>query len=375
MEKGISMSRRGFLGLAGALAGGSMLTLAGCGSGNAGSSTAPSASGESSPASESVGTAPASSASTAAADRGGKSLIALWSWSGNTLKVAERISELSGAEVYRIESADPYPEDYDECADRAKRERDDGVFPEIANPVEDWDGYDTIFLGYPIWWYQLPMIVQGFVRDHDWAGKTIVPFNTHEGSGDGGTYDDLREMTGRRCSTAWQSEAEAWIPRSTRWMSGTRGSPETRGRWNGCFRKADDDGSRCNRVCGRGDAGYHACFMCESGFERAGFRRAARCGRGFLGKRGRRSGQHPANRVHRGGAGGLPDSIGRARQRRARRVRVSRLRGQRRRGHEGGVRVPALRLRRSRRGRALRHRLPDARLGRARRRVLRSTAR
>ena len=120
----------------------------------------------------------------------------LWSWSGNTLKMAERLSELSGAEVYRIEAADPYPEDYDACADRAKQEQDDGTYPAIANPVADWGSYDTVFLGYPIWWYELPMIVQGFVRDHDWAGKTVVPFNSHEGSGDGGTYDDLREMTG-----------------------------------------------------------------------------------------------------------------------------------------------------------------------------------
>ena len=86
--------------------------------------------------------------------------------------------------------------DYNECADRAKKEQDDGTHPKIANPVDDWDDYDTVFIGYPIWWYQLPMIVQGFVRDHDWKGKTVVPFNTHEGSGDGGTYIDLQDMTG-----------------------------------------------------------------------------------------------------------------------------------------------------------------------------------
>ena len=120
----------------------------------------------------------------------------LWSWSGNTLAMAERVSELSGAEIYRIEAAEPYPENYDACADRAKREQDDGVYPEIANPIQNWDEYDTVFMGYPIWWYELPMIVQGFVKDHDWTGKTIVPFNSHLGSGDGGTYDDLRDMTG-----------------------------------------------------------------------------------------------------------------------------------------------------------------------------------
>ena len=70
----------------------------------------------------------------------------LWSWSGNTLKVAERISELSGAEIYRIEAADPYPEDYDECVDRAKKEQDDEVYPEIANPLANWEDYDVVYL-------------------------------------------------------------------------------------------------------------------------------------------------------------------------------------------------------------------------------------
>jgi flavodoxin len=110
--------------------------------------------------------------------------------------LAECVSELSGAEIYRIEAANPYPQDYNPTADRAKQEGDSKTYPEIANPVQSWEDYDTVFMGYPIWWYELPMIVQGFVRDHDWSGKTIVPFNSHEGSGDGCTYEDLRKMTG-----------------------------------------------------------------------------------------------------------------------------------------------------------------------------------
>lgn len=190
-----SMDRRGFLSLAGA--GIASLALAACG-GNGASSNETAAEEQGSGAAESSGTDAAAtpSAADAAAGGSGKSLIVLWSWSGNTLQMAQRISELSGAEIYRIEASDPYPEVYEECAERAKQERDSGVYPEIANPVQNWDDYDTIFIGYPIWWYQMPMIIQGFVRDHDWAGKTIVPFNSHLGSGDGGTYDDLRTMTG-----------------------------------------------------------------------------------------------------------------------------------------------------------------------------------
>jgi len=201
----MEISRRTFIGTTGALAAGALLALAGCGSGGnpssaSGASSAGSASTESAASSASGAPAGAASASASASASApapaSKSLIVLWSWSGNTLKMAERLSELSGAEIYRIEAADPYPEDYNACADRAKQERDDKVYPAIANPIENWADYDTVFMGYPIWWYELPMIVQGFVRDHDWAGKTIVPFNSHEGSGNGGTYDDLREMTG-----------------------------------------------------------------------------------------------------------------------------------------------------------------------------------
>ena len=196
-----NISRRSFVGLSGALALAAGAGLVGCGeSRSASSSTAAAAGANSDSASANASSANSASASegsaSSSAATGGKSLIVLWSWSGNTLQMAERVSKLSGAEIYRIEAADPYPQVYEETADRAKQEQDDGVYPAIANPVQNWDDYDTIFLGYPIWWYQLPMIVQGFVRDHDWTGKTIVPFNSHLGSGNGGTYDDLRDMTG-----------------------------------------------------------------------------------------------------------------------------------------------------------------------------------
>ena len=184
------ISRREFVGIAAGIVAGTGLALAGCSGSNSGQTAGSGDQPANSSAFEASSTGSAGNAAT------GKSVIVLWSWSGNTLKMAERVSELSGAEIYRIEAANPYPEDYDATADRAKQEQDDGVYPAITNPIENWEDYDTVFMGYPIWWYELPMIVQGFVNDHDWSGKTVIPFNSHEGSGDGGTYDDLREMTG-----------------------------------------------------------------------------------------------------------------------------------------------------------------------------------
>ncbi len=117
----------------------------------------------------------------------GKTLIAVYSITGNTAKMARRLQELAPeADLFEIVPQEAYPNDYQATADRALLERDeDRVVPYIGD-VENWDAYDTVYLGYPIWWYQLPQCVKKFITDHDWAGKTIYPFNTHEGSGNGG---------------------------------------------------------------------------------------------------------------------------------------------------------------------------------------------
>ena len=157
------------------LAAGSALAFVGCSTSSTSSAAAStSSSGAASSASSAATTSEASSSTGA-----GKSIIVLWSWSDNTLKMAERVSGLSDAEIYRIEAAEPYSANYDETADRAKREQDDGVYPKISNPIANWDDYDTVFLGYPIWWYQLPMIVQGFVNDHG-RGHKFKSCNAHQ---------------------------------------------------------------------------------------------------------------------------------------------------------------------------------------------------
>lgn len=102
---------------------------------------------------------------------------------GNTQCLAEVIASKTGADLFEIKRAEPYPTDYNECADVAKNEKDNDARPEIAEDLTNIQGYDTIFLGYPAWCGDAPMPVYTFLEKHDLSGKTIIPFLTHEGSG------------------------------------------------------------------------------------------------------------------------------------------------------------------------------------------------
>lgn len=109
---------------------------------------------------------------------GGKTLIVYFSWSssGNTEKMANAIKERTGGDILRIEPAVAYPTDYNECGDVAKVERDENARPEITNLPESLDEYDTIFIGYPIWWHTAPMIIGTFLESYDLSGKEVYPF-------------------------------------------------------------------------------------------------------------------------------------------------------------------------------------------------------
>ena len=107
--------------------------------------------------------------------------------------IANVIKDETGSDAYKIIPTKAYPTDYDKLADQAKEERDNNKKPEFKLNVNPED-YDTIFVGYPIWWYQMPMIMDSFFDKYNFDGKTIVPFNTHEGSGDGGTYDEIKKL-------------------------------------------------------------------------------------------------------------------------------------------------------------------------------------
>ena len=103
------------------------------------------------------------------AAHGGRALVAVFSYSGTTLTVAERIAEATGADLFRIETTDAWPDDYDAMTAQVQREQDEGYLPPLAAAVQDWDAYDTVYLGHPIWWGQLPHVVRSFLAQHDLA--------------------------------------------------------------------------------------------------------------------------------------------------------------------------------------------------------------
>ena len=110
---------------------------------------------------------------------------------GNTQVVAEMIAEETGGTLFHIETVTPYPADYNECIDLAKKEMNSGARPAILGDA-DVEAYDIIYLGYPNWWGEVPMAVYTFIEKHSWHGKTVVPFCTHEGSGLGSTVGRLK---------------------------------------------------------------------------------------------------------------------------------------------------------------------------------------
>lgn len=112
---------------------------------------------------------------------------------GNTAIIAEMIAEETGGELFHIERETPYPAVYDECTEEAKQEQNDNARPTLAEN-KDISEYDVIFLGYPIWWGDMPMPVYTFLEGHDLSGKTVIPFCTHAGSGLSGTEKSIESV-------------------------------------------------------------------------------------------------------------------------------------------------------------------------------------
>ena len=122
------------------------------------------------------GAAPETSISPAAEAADASVLIAYFSWSGNTAEMAAQIQEQTGGDLFEIVPVEPYPTDYSECGDVALAERDSNARPEIQNLPESIEQYDTIFIGYPIWWHTAPMIIGTFLESYDLSGVDVYPF-------------------------------------------------------------------------------------------------------------------------------------------------------------------------------------------------------
>lgn len=106
---------------------------------------------------------------------------------GNTQYTAMLISDLTNADLYRIEPETPYTTNHDALVDLAREEQDNDTRPVLKDEITNFDEYDVIFVGYPIWWSDMPQILYTFLEAYDFEGKTVIPFSTHGGSGVAGT--------------------------------------------------------------------------------------------------------------------------------------------------------------------------------------------
>lgn len=159
--------------------------VAGCGAASSGTQTQSAASGQKENGGAIVQTIPD-------AMQGKKMLVTYYSWGGNTRTVAQQIQQETGADLFEIQPAVPYPSDYQECVDVAKKEVNENARPAVANKVENMDQYDVIFVGYPIWWGKAPMFVYTFLEGYNLQGKTVVPFCTSGGSPIDGSIPDIQ---------------------------------------------------------------------------------------------------------------------------------------------------------------------------------------
>lgn len=121
-------------------------------------------------------------------------LIAYFSHTGNTAKVAEQIHALTGAKLFRIESAEKYPAEHDPCSELAGRQLRANYRPTLKNKVDDMGQYSLVFLGYPIWWHTMPMPCWTFLETYDFSGKTIAPFCTSGGDRIARSIEDIRML-------------------------------------------------------------------------------------------------------------------------------------------------------------------------------------
>lgn len=125
-----------------------------------------------------------------------KILVAYFSATGNTKKVAESIASITGGTLFEIEPTQPYTveelDGWNENSRSTRESKDRSTRPEVKNKVENMAQYYTIYLGFPIWWYSSPTIINTFLEQYDLTGKTIIPFATSAGSDFGNTEKDLK---------------------------------------------------------------------------------------------------------------------------------------------------------------------------------------
>ncbi|ANU45450.1 flavodoxin [Enterocloster clostridioformis] len=152
-----------------------------------------------------------------------KTLVAYFSASGVTAKLAKSLAQVTGADLHEIQPAEPYSSadlDWTNKKSRSSVEMNDPSYrPAIGNQVADMEQYDTVFVGFPIWWYVAPAIINTFLESYDFSGKTVIPFATSGGSGMGDTDRVLkgccsrntRWKQGRRFGSVKAADLKSWV--------------------------------------------------------------------------------------------------------------------------------------------------------------------
>lgn len=202
-----------------------VLSLAACGSANkpASSTTQPETSAPTEQP-ESSSTAPAESELETQPETG-KTLVIYYSASGNTARVAKDIAEAAGADLFEIVPTEVYTSEdlnWTNPDSRVSREHDDESLRDVpltTTEVPDWDSYDTVFIGYPIWWGIAAWPVDTFVKNNDFTGKTVIPFATSSSSGMGQSGSLLADMAGtgewqegqRFSSGVSSDDVQSWV--------------------------------------------------------------------------------------------------------------------------------------------------------------------
>ena len=167
--------------------------------------------------------APVDESDEAEAGESGKALVVYFSCTGTTKGVAEKIAKITGADLYGIKAAKEYTDDdrnwHDDNSRTTIEQNDKSARPEIGSDPVSLDGYETIYIGFPIWWGEEPRIMDTFVESCDFDGKTVIPFCTSGGSSIGNSGKNLEENAGsgkwldgeRFDSNTTEDELKTWI--------------------------------------------------------------------------------------------------------------------------------------------------------------------
>ncbi len=113
---------------------------------------------------------------------------------GRMTALAEMIQEKTGGDLFSIKTSVKYPGDGAKLIEYAQTEQDDDIRPELTSHIDNFDDYNVVFVGYPTWWYDLPQIMYSFFDEYNFSGKTIIPFNSHNGSRFSGTIETIQEL-------------------------------------------------------------------------------------------------------------------------------------------------------------------------------------